>query len=219
MSDNDQKNNRRMPSLEELLSDDDLSEQPSDGEYEGRPSSSDFASASGGTSDRTRRLSEEEIYGYEKPKRKAKVTPRRFYGLTASERRWAGIAHASVLLTLVASIASGGLLTLFALLVPLGIYFHWRQRSEYVAFQALQAFALQALGTVGWLILLVAGSIVGVLIMALLAITLIGIPLLIVAIPAFLLFILATLCMPFAMIVYSLIAAFQSWQGIDYRLP
>lgn len=212
----------RVPSLDELLNGDgDLSDALRDDDSpdtEARPTSADFgASASASRSHESAGFSS---YGvYEKPKRKTKPSYQPLMGLTIEERRWAALAHASVLLTLLAAIGSAGILALVTLFIPLGIYFHWRTRSDYVAFQALQAFTLQALGTVGWLLLLLGGTIVGVLLIAALAITLIGIPLLIVVIPALILFILATLAVPFGMIVYSLIAAFQTWNGVDYRLP
>jgi len=221
---NDEKRRHRLrvPSLEELLKDDgetsNASPDQAEAEPETRPTSDDFDPA--GSPDRKREAAGFSSYGlYEKPKRKARPSYQPLMGLTAEERKWAALAHASVLLTLLAAIGSAGLLALVTLFVPLGIYFHWRTRSDYVAFQALQAFTLQALGTVGWLLLLVAGTVIGVLLIVALTLTLIGIPLLIVVIPALILFMLGTLAMPFGMIVYSLIAAFQTWNGVDYRLP
>jgi uncharacterized Tic20 family protein len=219
---------RRLPSLDELLNgDDDLTEADgladphADGEYEAQPTSEDFAS--GPPADAGEYFTPSDFYGYatkDSIKRKRKTSPSsRLAGLSEAERRWASLAHTSVLLTLISGLLSGGFLSLLTLCIPLGIYFYWRNRSEYVAFQALQAFTLQAIGTVGWLALLVAGVIVGAILTVILAISLIGIPLLIVVIPALVLFILGTFAMPFAMLVYSLIAAVQTWQGVNYRLP
>ncbi|MHB8630127.1 MAG: DUF4870 domain-containing protein [Aggregatilineales bacterium] len=213
----------RVPSLDELLNGDgetsDALPDENEADAEARPTSDDFGAFAGGASRPRESAGFSSHDVYEKPKRKAKPSYQPLMGLTVEERRWAALAHASVLLTLLAAVGSAGILALVTLFVPLGIYFHWRTRSDYVAFQALQAFTLQALGTVGWLLLLLGGTIVGVLLIVTLAITLIGIPLLIVVIPALILFILATLVMPFGMLVYSLIAAFQTWNGVDYRLP
>ena len=218
---------RRLPTLDELLNGDDLSEADgladphADGEYETQPTSADFASAP--PADAGQYFTPGDFYGYatrDSIKRKRKSTPSsRLAGLSESERRWAALSHASVLLTLLLGLFSAGFLALLSLCIPLGIYFYWRNRSEFVAFQALQAFALQAIGTIGWLALLVAGTIAGALLVLLLAITLIGIPLLIVVIPALVLFVLGTFALPLAMLIYSLIAAVQTWQGVNYRLP
>jgi len=228
MTDPDKSQSQRLPSLDELLNgSDDLNEADgladphADGEYEAQPNSDDFAS--GPPADAGQYFTPGDFYGYstkDNAKRKRKTSPSsRLAGLSEQERHWASLAHASVLLTLVTGLFSGGFLSLLSICIPLGIYFYWRNRSEYVAFQALQAFTLQALGTVGWLALLLAGVVVGTLLTLLLAISLIGIPLLIVVIPALVLFVLGTFAMPFAMLVYSLIAAVQTWQGINYRLP
>ena len=219
---------RRLPSLDELLNgDDDLTEADgladphADGEYESQPTSKDFAS--GPPADAGQYFTPGDFYGYatkDSLKRKRKMSPSsRLASLSESERRWASLAHASVLLTVASGLLTGGFLSLLSICIPLGIYFYWRNRSEYVAFQALQAFTLQALGTVGWLALLVAGVLIGALLTIILAISLIGIPLLIVVIPALVLFVLGTFAMPFVMLVYSLIAAVQTWQGINYKLP
>ncbi len=196
----------RVPRLEDILNDPDLSDTGDDG-VEARPTSDDFA------------------VPLEKPKRSQEM-PRRKTGsmyrrvaTTDEERRWATIAHASVLLTLFVGIPTAGFLTLFSLFLPLGIYFYWRQKSEYVAFQALQAFTLQVLGTVGWLVLLTVGVLVGALLLVILAITIVGLILYPVVIPALILFVVGSFALPLGMLVYSMIAAFQTNQGVDYRLP
>src|SRR5436305_1441303 len=76
------------------------------------------------------------------------------YQTTEEERQWAAFAHGSAVLTFLLGLMSGGILTLFSIFIPLGIYFYYRQRSEYVAYQALQAFVLQLLGTIGWFTIL-----------------------------------------------------------------
>lgn len=189
----------RVPRLEDILNDTD------DETIEERPTSDDFAPP------------------FEKPKRSQSAPYRkpvqRRVATTDEERRWATIAHASALLTLIVGLPTAGFLTLLTLFIPLGIYFYWRQKSEYVAFQALQAFTLQVLGTIGWLVTLTVGMIVGALLLVILALTIVGLILYPIVIPAMILFAVATFAMPLGMLVYSMIAAFQTWQGVDYRLP
>jgi uncharacterized Tic20 family protein len=135
------------------------------------------------------------------------------------ERMWAAIAHGSAVLTLILGLMSAGVISLFTLFIPLGIYFTYRHRSEFVAYAALQAFALQLLGTVGFVAVLVGGALVSVLLTVVLAITLIGI----IGIPfvwlAFAILALAALALPLGMLVFGMIAAWESYQGKDYRYP
>ena len=135
------------------------------------------------------------------------------------ERTWAAIAHGSALLTLLVGGLTGGLAVLFMLFVPLGIYFAYRQRSEYVAYHALQAFALQVLCTIGWLVIMVGGVVLGTLLTAILAITIIGIPLAIVAAVAIPLLVVASLALPLGMPVFGAIAAWKAYRGEWYRYP
>ncbi len=227
----------RVPRLEDILNDadtpddhraDELHEQA-----EPRPTSDDFtaqefkAQNSKSSSNRAQSFEAQDFgaqsFGapdlYEKPKRKSKS--QNMYsrsGVTQTERRWAMLAHASVILTLLVGLPSAGILTLATLFLPLGIYFYWRRKSEYVAFQALQAFTLQVFGTIGWLALLTVGMIVGVLVILALIASVIGILLTPFVVLAMIVFGLASFALPFGMIVYSMIAAFQTWQGVDYRI-
>ncbi len=59
----------------------------------------------------------------------------------ADERTWAMLAHLSVLLNLVTAYVG--------VLVSLGIYLAFKDRSRYVAFQALQSFFMQLILWVG----------------------------------------------------------------------
>lgn len=63
---------------------------------------------------------------------------------TSEERTWSALAHASTILTYL----TGGLL----IFVPIVIYLIYKDKSRYVAYQAAQAFAIQLVGTVGWLL-------------------------------------------------------------------
>jgi uncharacterized Tic20 family protein len=152
------------------------------------------------------------------PKRKRGFTVSKA-SVTDDERMWAAIAHGSALLTLLVGVLTGGIATLFTLFIPLGIYFAYRQRSEYVAYAALQAFALQVLGTVGWIAVLVIGILAGVLLSVLLAITIIGALLVPFIALAVILFALASFAMPLGMVVYGVIASWETYQGKWYRYP
>ncbi len=139
--------------------------------------------------------------------------------LTDEERMWAAVAHGSAILTLLVGLLTGGLATLFTLFIPLGVYIAFRNRSAFVANQALQAFALQVIGTVGWLVVLTGGVLVGALLSVVLAITVVGLIVVPFVVIAVVLFVLASLAMPLGMAVYGAIAAWEAYQGKWYRYP
>ncbi len=142
--------------------------------------------------------------------------------LSDDERLWAALAHVSALVTLGVAIVTSGIAVLLMIFVPLAIYFQWRDRSDFVAFHALQAFGMQLLGTVGWVVLMIVGVLtlsVGIVISALASIVLVGIPFLIVFVLLLIAFILVMLALPFGMLAFSLIGAYQTYNGKDYRYP
>ena len=143
-------------------------------------------------------------------------------GLSDDERLWAALAHISALLTIGVAIVTNGLAVLAMIFVPLAIYFYFRDKSNFVAFHALQAFAMQLLGTMGWVVVLVAGILVltvGIVISALASVVLIGIPFLIVFVLLLVAFLGVMLALPFGMLIFSLIGAYQTYNGRDYRYP
>lgn len=113
------------------------------------------------------------------------------------ERQWAMIAHLGVLLNL----ATGFL----GAVVPLGIYMIYKDRSRYVAYQALQALIFQLIWWVGGTVLAgIAWTVTGVL-----STVVIGL-----------------LCIPFACILsvmplvalgYGIYGGVQSSQGQDFK--
>ncbi len=158
-----------------------------------------------------------------------KMPPKHRYQTRASmgevqdtERTWAAIAHGSALLTILVAIAAFPGVVL-SVLIPLGIYLAFRNKSEFVAFHALQAFTIQVVGTIGALVLLLAGTLVlGTLIAisALLSLVLIGIPfLLLFALLLVGLVIFSVFVLPLGMVVYSMIAADAAYKGRIYRYP
>jgi uncharacterized Tic20 family protein len=135
------------------------------------------------------------------------------------ERTWAAVAHGSALLTLILGLSTGGLAALLTLFIPLGIYFMYRQRSEYVANQALQSFAMQVLCTVGVVFTAVALALAATLVTLILAITIVGI----IAIPflwlAVALVFVALMALPLGMGILGTLGAFEAWQGRLFRYP
>jgi len=99
------------------------------------------------------------------------------------------------------------------------IYFYYREKSEYVAYHALQAFALQVLGTIGWIAVLAAGGLVGTLLIVILAITIVGLLVVPFVVLGMVLFAVASFGLPIGMVVFGLIAAWEAYQGKWYQVP
>jgi hypothetical protein len=115
----------------------------------------------------------------------------------SDERTWAMLAHLSVLINLVTG--------MFGPIVPLVIYFVFKDRSRYVAYQSLQAFIFQLLWWVG------GGAVIGGVwvITAILIPFLIGLLCLPVAI--------VVSFLPVAVIVYGVVAGIRASQGEDFK--
>lgn len=143
--------------------------------------------------------------------------------VNANERKWATLAHGSTLLTALLGIPSGGLMVLITMFAPLLIYFAFRKRSEYVAFHALQAFTIQLVGTIGALVIITVGSLIALTLLLvsvpLLLVFLLGLVLMVLTVIAWVLLIAAALAMPLGMVIYSVIAMFETWNGKNYRIP
>lgn len=139
-----------------------------------------------------------------------------------NERRWAALAHASTLLTAAVALPSFGAGTLLTVFVPLLIYLAFRNRSDYVAFHALQAFTIQLVGTVGWFTLLLVGGLAWGL-MLLVSLVLILVVVGAVLFPVILLLgalaLVVSFALPLGMVIYSIIATVETWNGHDYRYP
>lgn len=141
-------------------------------------------------------------------------------GPTQNERSWAALAHASVLVTFVLGISTGGLAAIIAALIPLAIWLAFRDRSRFVAFHAMQATVFQIGSLAVWIGLLVLGLAILIpawIVTALLLIVLIGfllLPLaliLTIALPA------ALITLPFASLGYGLYGAYEVYAGRAFR--
>ncbi len=131
----------------------------------------------------------------------------------------AALAHASALLTLILGTA-GGVGALIGLAVPLVIYVGYRDRSRFVAFHALQSFVYQVTGILAYAIL---AAVLAVWVAmawtasGLLSAVLIGLLLIPFALLLTLTTVLLLACTPFAWLGYGLYAAYQVYQGHDFR--
>jgi uncharacterized Tic20 family protein len=142
--------------------------------------------------------------------------------LDENERTWAALAHASALLTMAVAIGTVGIGSLLTIFIPLAIYIYYREKSEFVAHHALQAFAAQVVGIIGFVVLLMTVLVVWVtliVIAGILSLILIGIPFLILMLLLGPIALAATFGLPLAMVVYGMIAAAQSWGGHNYSYP
>jgi uncharacterized Tic20 family protein len=166
---------------------------------------------------------------WEQPRRRmprwaAQPAPRAYSSayLNEDERLWSSIAHASVWITVLGGLFTSGVVVPFSIFIPLIIFLYWRKRSDYVAFQALQAFAVQVLVTAGVALFAFVGGIVwvvGLLIALLLMIVLVGF----ILVPVWALVGLAVTVLlavaPFAALALGTVGAVRTYQGRDFQYP
>ncbi|MFN8379185.1 MAG: DUF4870 domain-containing protein [Anaerolineae bacterium] len=142
--------------------------------------------------------------------------------LSEDERLWSSIAHLSIWITVLGGLFTGGVVVPFSIFIPLAIFLYWRKRSDFVAFQALQAFAVQVLITVGVALAMFVGGIVwglGLVIALLLMIVLVGFILVplwaIVGVVGALVLMVA----PFVALVFGTMGAVRTYNGRDFQYP
>jgi uncharacterized Tic20 family protein len=141
-------------------------------------------------------------------------------GLTRQEMNAAAIAHASIVVTLLLGLSSGGILMLLGLAVPAVVWYAYRGRSDYVVDQARQALFLQLAGFLAWLALVIGGAILLVLcwlVTALLSVLLVGLILIPVALVLTLALVLAVVGLPIVLAVYGCYAAAEASNGRPFR--
>ncbi len=143
-------------------------------------------------------------------------------GVGNDERLWAAVAHGSIWFTLLGGVASIGAVVPITVFIPLIIYFFFRNRSDFVAFHALQAFMIQIIATLGVFAFGLVGGIVwviGMVLSLILMIALVGF----ILVPVWGLvgivggIVLATL--PIIALILSTIATIETFRGQDYRYP
>jgi uncharacterized Tic20 family protein len=148
------------------------------------------------------------------------VVPRPHLGLTRDEMTWAALAHASILVTFLLGVATGGVGAILGVIIPAAIWYAYRDKSEYVVDQARQATIFQLAGVLGWYALILAGAIVlvaGAVVGAVLTIILIGLLLLLVVALLAVIWGAAILVLPIAQVVYGCYAAAEAYNGRPFR--
>jgi uncharacterized Tic20 family protein len=140
--------------------------------------------------------------------------------LTREELIWASLAHASILLTLLLGLASGGIAAILGPIVPAIIWYVYRDKSDYVADQAKQATIFQLAGFVALLALAIVGAIliaVGWAVSAALVVVLVGLILLPIMLIVTLVWVVAVVALPIVLVVYGFYAALEAYNGRPFR--
>jgi uncharacterized Tic20 family protein len=119
----------------------------------------------------------------------------------SEDRTWSMLAHLSVLLNLVTGILGP--------IVAIIIYFVYKDKSKYIAYQSMQSFVIQLICWVGGG-LVIAGIWI---VTALLSVILVGL----LCIPFSLILTLLLLALPLVSLVYGVVAAIETSQGKDFR--
>jgi uncharacterized Tic20 family protein len=138
------------------------------------------------------------------------------------ERFWATLAHAMGPVMIALFILGDGLAWCGLMMITAGIYLYFTDKSPMIKFHARQALAAQMLGTFGWIILLISGTliwVVALVISIILILLLIGIiltPLVFIMGPVFW---MASFALPLSVALFGSIGAWEAWHGRDYRYP
>jgi uncharacterized Tic20 family protein len=148
------------------------------------------------------------------------VRPAPHLGLTRSETNWAALAHASILLTLLLGLSTGGIAAILGPIVPALIWATHRDKSDYVVQQARQATVFQLAGLLGLLGLAIVGALlvaVGWAVSAVLVVVLVGLLLLPVMLIVTVLWVAAVVALPIVQVVYGCYAALEAYNGRPFR--
>jgi len=147
------------------------------------------------------------------------------YGMgmpTQHERNWAALAHLTAVLTLVIAASTAGLGHIVGLLVPLGIYLYFSNRSRYVAYHALQATVFQA---VAGILYVLAAGLAGAMIATawtvtgILSVVLVGIALMPAALALTLVAGVELVGLPALALFYSAYGAYLIYTGREFEYP
>ena len=148
------------------------------------------------------------------------VAPAARLGLTRQEMNWAAAAHASILISLLLGLATGGVGALLGPIIPAIIWYAHRDKSAYVTEQARQATIFQLAGLAALLALAIGGAllvVVGWTVSAVLVIVLVGLLLLPVMLVVSLLWVVAVVALPIVQVVYGCYAALEAYNGRRFR--
>ncbi|MEM7033518.1 MAG: DUF4870 domain-containing protein [Chloroflexota bacterium] len=138
----------------------------------------------------------------------------------SKEKKLALLAHSSILLTFIVAVTTNGFATLIPILIPFFIWFAYRDRSDYVAFHALQATVYQFAS-----ILLFGAFAVGLaivlllvwLIVAILSFFIVGLVLIPVAVLLTVLTSTLLAVFPLVSLGYGLVATWEVYARSDFR--
>jgi len=147
-------------------------------------------------------------------------TPPAHLGLTRAEMNWAAVAHASILVTVLLGLGTGGLGVILGVAIPAVIWAVYRQKSAYVVEQARQATLFQIIGIVGLAVWTIGGALLlalGWAISAVLVVVLIGVILMLFALILTLLYGVGIVALPIAQMVYGCYAAVEAYHGRAFR--
>jgi uncharacterized Tic20 family protein len=133
-------------------------------------------------------------------------------GVTQSEMNMAMLAHASIVLTVLLAISTGGLAAILGAAIPAAIWYGYRDKSAYVSEQARQATLFQVAGFVALLLL-----VIGWTVSAALVIVLVGIVLLPIMLVVTLLLVVLVVALPIGQLVYGLYGAVEAYHGRPFR--
>jgi len=148
--------------------------------------------------------------------------PRMISPYSPQERTWAALAHLSTVITVLLAMATAGLGGLITIFIPLAIYFAFREKSEYVAFHAMQAFALQLVASVGLFLFAVIGFIALILIWVisvLLIFILIGLVLIPISAVLSVAYLVILVFAPFVLAGFAVAGTFSTANGDRFRYP
>jgi uncharacterized Tic20 family protein len=148
------------------------------------------------------------------------VAPQAHLGLTREEMNWAAVAHASIVVTVLLGVATGGLGGILGVAIPAIIWYVYRDKSEYVVDQARQATIFQLAGIGALLVLAIVGALlvtVGWIVSAVLLVVLVGLILVPIMLILTLLWIVGIVALPIAQVVYGCYAAAETYNGRPFR--
>ncbi len=146
--------------------------------------------------------------------------PQPYLGLTREEMSWAAVAHASIVVTFILGVATGGIGALVGLAIPALIWANHSRKSAYVVDQARQATLFQVAGLVGLLALALGGVVflvVGWIAAGLLSLILIGLILMPVMLVLTIVWVIALVAGPIAWVVWGCYAAAEASTGRPFR--
>ncbi len=139
---------------------------------------------------------------------------------TRDDLTMAALAHVSILITFLIGVGSGGLGAVLGVLIPLAIWYSYRDRSTYTANQALHAtvyqvasiLAVLAFAAVGAILVVVGWTVAGAL-----AAIVIGLCLMPFALLVTLLLVVGVFALPIVSLIYGLYATYETYAGRDFR--